>query len=293
MLIVFTTGMIMSPLLYRSLLKKEYSSWQADSLRLDSLIGLMSMSPVDQRDHGGKDGNQDSIFGFDPNYITFHQMILLGIDTLIARRILKFRDRGGSFVTKEDLLRIYDLPDSMYERLRYHIQLPERIIVAQNSSRTDRSNVYDRISLRDSTVVKGSDIPENVSLDINAADTGDFMKIRGIGPVLSRRIIKYRELLGGYFNIGQLDSVYGLKGEVLQYLKSVAYIDSLFKPVTIQINYGTWKELVRHPYVNSQLANDIINLRSEKGYLKDVDDLKSLPNMRDSLLVRLRPYLEF
>lgn len=285
--------MILSPSLYRSMFTRGYKSYLADSIRLDSLIGLMNIDPMELSINPASENKMDSIFGFDPNRVTYQQLMLLGFDTLMAKRIVKYRNRGGRFVTKEDLLKIYGLPDSMYQRLRNHILLPDRIVIAHTTFNADCVNMYDAIAWGGHTFYKGSEAHKKVLLNINLADSSDFMKIRGIGPVLSKRIIKYRELLGGYSNIGQLDSVYGLKGEALQFLKSVAGIDSMFKPKTIRVNYSSWKELVRHPYINSQLANDIIKLRSEKGYLKDEHDLKYIPYLGDSLLIRLRPYLEF
>ena len=51
--------------------------------------------------------------------------------------------------------------------------------------------------------------------------------------------------------------------------------------------------MVRHPYINSQLANDIIKLRSDKGYLKSIDQLLEIPYLNDSILHRVEPYIKF
>jgi DNA uptake protein ComE-like DNA-binding protein len=132
-----------------------------------------------------------------------------------------------------------------------------------------------------------------LKFDINLADTNQLMILNGIGHILSNRIIKYRELLGGYSNIDQLDDVYGLKGKSLELLKSVVFIDSLFTPEKIEINFSDWEEMVKHPYINSQLANDILKMRSEKGYINNIDRLRDIPYLNDSILWRLAPYIEF
>jgi DNA uptake protein ComE-like DNA-binding protein len=130
-------------------------------------------------------------------------------------------------------------------------------------------------------------------IDINVADTNQLIQLNGIGRILSKRIIKYRDLLGGYSNIDQLDDVYGLKGKSLEILKSAVYIDSLFTPKKIEINFSVWEEMVKHPYINSQLANDLLNLRSNKGYLNTIDQLRDIPYLNDSILRRIEPYIEF
>ena len=132
-----------------------------------------------------------------------------------------------------------------------------------------------------------------MKFDINLADTSQLMILYGIGHVLSNRIIKYRELLGGYSNIDQLNDVYGLKGRSLELLKSVVFIDSLFIPEKIEMNFSDWEDMVKHPYINSQLANDILKLRSDKGYLKNIDQLLEIPYMNDSILGRIEPYVKF
>ncbi len=55
----------------------------------------------------------------------------------------------------------------------------------------------------------GQPVPDN-RIEINSADTAMLMRIRGIGPVFSRRIVRYREILGGYHNVAQLREVYGM-----------------------------------------------------------------------------------
>ena len=119
------------------------------------------------------------------------------------------------------------------------------------------------------------------------------MEVVGIGHILSNRIIKYRDLLGGFSNIDQLNDVYGLQGKSLENLKSVVYIDSLFIPKKIKINFSDWEEMVKHPYINSRLANDLLDLRSNKGYMNRIDQLRDIPYLSDSILSRIEPYIEF
>lgn len=148
---------------------------------------------------------------------------------------------------------------------------------------------------RNNKIVENSydEMKKRIKVDINKADSSDLISIYGIGKVLSGRIIKYRELLGGYFNIEQLNDVYGLKGKALENIKSAVYVDTLFVPKRIKVNFSEWEELVRHPYIDSRLANDIIHLRSMRGFLKRIEDLEEISYLDDHKLSRLSPYLEF
>jgi len=50
-------------------------------------------------------------------------------------------------------------------------------------------------------------------LDINTSDSSALVTLPGIGPVLSMRIIRYRNLLGGFWSVNQLKEIYGLPEE--------------------------------------------------------------------------------
>lgn len=276
---------ILSPLFYKNIFKGGYSSYDADSVLLDSLIRIFENIPVSGRTTESIDQVQeDTVFSFNPNEITFYQMILLGFDSIIARRLIKYRNSGGEFKVKKDLLRIYNLPEMLFAKLEDHISLPDtiRISTYKNQGRL--------ISSIDTTPNQKAKM---AIFNINHADTSDLMEIPGIGSVLSKRIIKYRELLGGYSNINQLNDVYGLKGYSLTNIKSAVYVDTVFVPERIRVNFSEWREFVQHPYVDSRLANDIIQLRSTKGFIKGIHDLKEIPYLNDSILNRLSPYFEF
>ena len=53
--------------------------------------------------------------------------------------------------------------------------------------------------------------PSLLNMDLNTADSTTLMALKGIGPVFSVRIVKYRELLGGYYETAQLQEVYGCR----------------------------------------------------------------------------------
>jgi len=262
-----------------------YSNYKLDSLKLDSLIDIyeknLKHTPNEKQQ---VTAIKDSLFPFNPNTISFEQMILLGFDTLIARRIAKYRNNKGRFLIKKDLLKIYDFPKDLYKDIVDYILLPE--LIAEKHQALPHTATMAKNIKSDNKII-------HIRIDINVADTNQLTTISGIGHTLSNRIIKYRDLLGGYSNIDQLADVYGLKGKSLENLKSVVYIDSLFTPEKTEINFSDWEEMVKHPYINSQLANDILDLRSNIGYLNTIDQLRDIPYLNDSILRRIEPYIEF
>ncbi len=278
--------MIFAPVFYRHWGKRGYNNYTQDAILLDSIITLLE-----------KKGKEEPLFPesgeiiitsrfrFDPNEVDFRQMLTLGLDTIIARRIIKYRNSGGSFSYKRDLLDIYDFPESLYNMLDQYIDLPEKPLGKKVVAKTG--------SVLASMPVEEKSAEHPPPFNINEADTLQLMAVKGIGSVFSRRIVKYRELLGGYLSMDQLQEVYGLSGESLDNIMKAAYVDSLFSPVRIRINFAEWSDLVRHPYIDSELANRIIEVRSARGPYRHERDIQLVPGINDSLYLKVTSYFEF
>ncbi|MTI41805.1 ComEA family DNA-binding protein [Fulvivirga lutimaris] len=131
------------------------------------------------------------------------------------------------------------------------------------------------------------------TFDLNSADTINFKQIRGIGSVLSKRIIKYRDLLGGFTNKGQLKEVYGLKDSVILALDSVSTLSVAFTPEQIDINKADEYSLSKHPYISRTLAKAIINYRFQHGPFNQVADLQNIHRLDSLKLQQITPYIKF
>lgn len=80
-------------------------------------------------------------------------------------------------------------------------------------------------------------------LDLNQADSMDLVALPGIGPVLSRRIIKFREKLGRFNDVEHLRKVYGLKPEVYEKIAHRFCVDVMAdKPATVVRTVPTERE---------------------------------------------------
>ena len=62
---------------------------------------------------------------------------------------------------------------------------------------------------------------------------------------------------------------------------------------TIPVNTCSLDRLQRHPYLRYKQAKSIYTLRRQRVHLNGVDDLRMLPELSDSLITRLLPYLSF
>jgi len=196
-------------------------------------------------------------FFFDPNTINVNEMVLLGLSIKQALVIERYRNNGGAFITPHDLAKIYIIDSLTFNRLKPWIKINPRAV-----------NPKPRIK-NDSILIK-DERPQVVEL--NAADTLKLVKIKGIGRAYARRIIAYRDLLGGYVNIHQLSEIYGIKPELINDIGRFITIDST-RIKSINLNLVTYEELKKHPYITDYQAKAIIYYRSKVGTIKGIKEL--------------------
>lgn len=254
---------------------------------LDSMVMVLEQQTAsveiyaDNKDNKKQD-NKYTLFRFDPNKATSRELQLLGFEPGIVNRIIKYRNSGGAFYQKSDLLKIYGLSQEKYDKLNGYIDLP----VNKNPNLhagTLKSGLQGKKDVREE---KAREI-----FDINKADTLQLKKIKGIGPVLSERIIKYRNLLGGFISDRQYNEVYGLDDDVVARLISASYIEKNFEPVKINLNTATEIDLLRHPYISSDLANIIMAYQEQHGPFKSVKDIKKIKPVDDEIFEKIKAYI--
>lgn len=131
---------------------------------------------------------------------------------------------------------------------------------------------------------------EVVLVDINLADTLEWMSLNGIGPVLSKRIINYRNKLGGFVKSEQLLEVYGVNKDVFDKIK-----DNLHPSTNVQrkinINKATVNQLKQHPYISFYTAKHIVDKRLEKGNYSSVEEIYDSSIFDDVEWEMIRHYL--
>lgn len=123
---------------------------------------------------------------------------------------------------------------------------------------------------------------------LNETDTFAWEALPGIGPAFSRRILKYRSLLGGYASKEQLGEVYGIDTTGIWFdrvLEDDAPLDSLY------LNRDTIARFWRHPYVSPSLAREWVRYRERVGAFKTTEEVRDGYLMTDSIFRKIVPYL--
>lgn len=134
--------------------------------------------------------------------------------------------------------------------------------------------------------------PEGTIVELNTADTTTLKKIPGIGSSFSRRIVKYRNLLGGFYSVAQLREVYGIDEDFFQSLQKWFHADTTFI-AHLPVNHLPADSLARHPYISYRQANTIYKLRKQKGTLAGWQNLQLLEEFTKEDRERLSHYIAF
>jgi competence protein ComEA len=226
---------------------------------------------------------------FDPNKITYSELTDMGVPDRVASNWKKYLEKGGHFKEPRDIGKIYGMTAELFDRMESSIAIPHEIKDDQILMKLESGSV--NYSYQGNKVInnKKSLLPKD-SVELNLADSTGLENLPGIGPILAARIIRYRNLLGGFYSVNQLREVYGLREE--HYLAATPYLYVNVESIRrFNINFASISELGRHPYIGFRTARRIIKLRDEKGKYSSKKDLSAI--MAADSVERLSPYLKF
>jgi len=129
------------------------------------------------------------------------------------------------------------------------------------------------------------------AIDINTADSTAWVALNGIGPGFAKRIITYRERLGGFYQVDQLKEVYGLDSIWVKENKALLKVGAgVYR--FLKINQVEWKDF-RHPYLPYGQSKVVLAYRKQHGPLKDFETLQQIQLLDQVAWRRLKPYLSF
>lgn len=244
------------------------------AIQKQSFNKITASKPGQNQQSGGQK-MQATVFYFDPNTLNTEGWLRLGIKEKTALTIQKYVSKGGRFKKAGDLEKIWGMNQADLERLIPYVSIPGEPKPSYNSPLSGNKYAEKRVLQK---------------VDINLADTSIFIALPGIGPGFARRIVNFRTKLGGFYAVEQVAETYGLPDSTFQKVKPYLIV----KPgdvIKININAATLDELKTHPYIRYNLANVIVNFRSQHGNYQTVEDIKKIMILTDEAYEKLAPYL--
>ena len=191
-------------------------------------------------------------------------LLSLGLKSYVIGNWKKYLQHGGRIRDTSDVLRIYGMSPEQWHAVKDVLIYPVR------SSRRKRINLR---------------------IDVNQADASDWIQIRGIGEVLSKRIVKFRDQLGGFAHVDQVKETYGISDSLFQSFQSILRISH--PPRKLAINDLTKEQLASHPYISWKQASVLVDYRNNHGEFHSIDELKNTQVLSEDWFRKMKPYLSF
>ncbi|WBL24827.1 ComEA family DNA-binding protein [Zunongwangia sp. HGR-M22] len=212
---------------------------------------------------------KDTIYPFNPNYLTDYKAYRLGMSVEEIDRLLAYRASGKWINSASDFQKVTKVSDSLLDIISPNFKFPAWI---KSTSVSKQSNV--------------------AKVDINTATAEELMQIKGIGQTLGERIVKYRTLIGGYRSFIQLQDIYGLNDETrLELIKHLKKIPQNFSK--LNINEIDVIQLSEIPYFDYELARALVNYRNLHEKISSVEDLIKIDGFPVDKIDRIQLYLSF
>lgn len=252
----------------------------SESEEIDSFLANLEEQEKIRKSHTPKNEISAVLQPFDPNTADSVLLRQLGLPFYIVRNILKYRAKGGVFRSPESFSRIYGLKEEVYQKLKPYITIAPLVSVSHVRTDTFRQ-------LKD-TIPYIPKYEEGTIVDLNKADTSILKRIPGIGSTLARMIVVYRQRLGGFYDVAQLQEVPHVGVELNKWF--VVTPAGLHK---IQVNSASLDKLRSHPYMDFYKAKAIMEYRRKRGKIKGLSQLSMFEEFTEKDLKRLSPYLTF
>ncbi len=205
---------------------------------------------------------------FDPNLANEEQLSYFGFNSFRSTNLIEYRNKGGVFNQKTDLLKIYGIDTSFYNEIKNHVQISDLIKADIQNNNVRKKNM----------------------VELNRAEKADLENLEGVGPVFAQRIIKYRDLLGGFHKKTQLLEVYNFPEETYKNIEDELTVDSI-QIKKIRINFVEYSDLLRNPYLDKQHVKSVLNYRNRNGAFKNLNQLETFGLIDSETFKKIRPYL--
>ena len=212
------------------------------------------------------------LFRFNPNEVSKKNLLRLGASERLANTILNYREKGGRFYSKSDLMKIYGMPDSLYREWKLFVEIK------------NEEKPFAPEQVKEETI-------EIISVDLNSADTNQLKKVPGIGSYFAKSIVAYRDRLMGFRDLNQLTEVYLVDSAKLKEWSDNLFVDTN-NVSRYNINEAAVEVLVSHPYIDYSIAKAIVKYREQHGAFMAVSDLKKSYLIDETIFRKIAAYLK-
>lgn len=203
-----------------------------------------------------------------PKELTSKDWQQLGLSPKQAASLLKYRDKYG-LNSLQQMQQIRVLDQYILNQIKDSLRFEKEVYISTNKS--------------DQKVIAIQ------KLDLNSASIEELVALPGIGSYTAEKIIQYRQRLGGFISLDQLQEIKGLNPDMILKMTSFLQIRSKVQPIAL--NAVSIERLKQHPYLTWNQANSIVKMRQQLGSFNSIEQIKQSVLIDEQTFEKLKPYL--
>lgn len=221
-----------------------------------------------------------------PKEISPRQWQILGLSVKQSKVAYNFCQKV-KFKTYADLLKSYVIDTAIMQRLMPYLRLD---LAVQDVSKSVpyRYTKYKRAKRRPSEKLNKFKSYRKTTLN----SIGFYQLITILDTPITRQFLKYRRLLGGFYDIGQLQELNGFSTADIQRIKEKIVEDTL-SVTPISVNEAPFKSLLRHPYLDYEQVKSIVQYREKMKPLETHTELRHVLQLDKVKYEKIKPYIKF
>ncbi len=218
---------------------------------------------------------RQEIYPFNPNFITEYKAYTLGMTPAQFDRLKAYRDSGLWINSAEDFRKVTAISESLHLKISPYFKFPDWV----NRPKSTRKQRFDR------------ELSPSEKKDLNKASKEALTEVFGVGEVLSERIIRYGEKIGGYKNDLQLYEVYGLSDMTVEAVLKRFTVKEPQDLKKYNVNTATASDLATLPGIDFELAKEIWEFIRLREGIDDLAELQKIENLSDQKFRLIALYL--
>ena len=244
----------------------------------------LSLQPEIDALKARKQKHHDTIYPFNPNYISDYKGYMLGLSVSEINRISAYRKTGKYINSAKDFKNVSGVHDTLLDKLLPYFKFSGTAGYVKNN------NPYQKTVGENQMSKPAENYPV---IDINQALEEDLIKVYGIGPAYAKAILRRRASFGAFVSMEQIDDFTEFSAEAKSGLKKKFKIGSQTNIQKINVNTASLLQLSHFPYFNRDIARSIITERSMNGKLLKINDLLKISGFPVDKEKIIALYLEF
>jgi len=218
------------------------------------------------------------VFPFNPNFLTDFKGYALGMSTEEIDRLLAFRKENKWINSVKDFKKVTKVSDSLLNKISPYFKFPDWVTNSKSK------NKYVKREFKEKTFKQ--------KIDLNLATQGQLEELNGIGKTFSKRIIDYRNKLGGFTNDIQLYEVYGLDFQATNSILKEFTVKTPKKIIKMALNSISASDIATVPSISFDIAKRIWEYRILNEGIKSFSELDNIEGLTKRKLQGIQLYLK-